>query len=425
MTPAPNGNRRPVPALQLATVFALALVLRLGFFVLAAEGPLSNPDTAGYEELARALHQGQGYRGGDQAIPGRFPTDLLRPPGYPLFLAMVSAGRPEWRPRVAVAQCALGALTAVVAAVFAAWITGVPRAGFVAGLLQALDWTSIVHASVTIAEIPFTLLLTVGVAAWFRGGWAMAAMAGLLLGSAALVKPIGQVVPVALVVAAGLARARPGPTVALVTLFLLTTTPWALRNDRVHGLLTLSPVAMVNLSYHTAVTLADRDARRAAYREFRSMDGTAADRWSDLARSNVERLRAAWPTYLREAAVGWARTALGTATATAEGLVGRGRLPAWIQTGLPILHLVIVWSLCLVVFFVRRGSAGGDGAVALWLLVLALILPAMQAGYSRFRVPAAPFICTLAAMALASGLGGPHGPREPAARVSASPAPRA
>ena len=80
---------RPLPEKvfrrRLAECFLLALVLRvvLALPALAAPETLLRPDSASFLEPARALACGDWFR----AAPGSEEWSLLRPPGYPLFLA--------------------------------------------------------------------------------------------------------------------------------------------------------------------------------------------------------------------------------------------------------------------------------------------------------------------------------------------------
>src|SRR5260370_10821222 len=104
-------NMRPTPS-DLPTPIALlilALTLRLGYLAVVWTGPLGNADSEAYKALAVSLWHGGPYQAQESAGPGGFPTDLQRPPGYPVFLALVNAPRAVSNRRTSIVQCVAGA----------------------------------------------------------------------------------------------------------------------------------------------------------------------------------------------------------------------------------------------------------------------------------------------------------------------------
>lgn len=233
---------------RLLVVFALALVVRLGYVGLGHdEASLMQPDSAGYLALAESLADGAGF-GRDEGDGWRPETKRL--PGYPAWLALFRIGFGDDPIAPVLGQAVVDAFTCVLIALLAARLD--PRLGLAAGLLAALNLTMITSAGYVLADSLFLFLFT---------GWLVAALdhmaaptarrailAGALLGLATLLRPMTQFVPVlfALVVVAAALRAgaRPGRAalhgaLALgVGLALLA--PVALRNHALYGHLALT-----------------------------------------------------------------------------------------------------------------------------------------------------------------------------------------
>jgi len=240
---APSMTSRKVYWLGLAAIFLGALVLRLAYWHAARSGPLGNPDSPAYQDLAEKLKAGQPY---DTAYPagGRgFPADLQRPPGYPVFLYLVNPQAAISRVQTAFIQSILGAVCAVLLAIFASRLIS-PTVGVGAGFFYAIDWASIVHTPLVIAETTYTIVLTlaIGTYAWYLTQQRLyfSLGAGLLLGLAALVKPAGQVLILALLLAWMCRQPRRAAGVVFLLTFGVVLLPWMWRNYHKHGLFTIS-----------------------------------------------------------------------------------------------------------------------------------------------------------------------------------------
>ena len=185
-------------------VFLLAIGLRLGYFVATSAGPLGNADSPAYQDLADSLLHHRTYQTRQPGGPPIFPADLERPPGYPIFLSLIGATTRSTRPNAAVFQCALGAcLAALLALTMTLRVSAF--AGLLTGILYATDWVTIVHTPLLIAETIFAFSLGAALCAFIfalrRDSAVISFSSGLLLGMAALIKPLAQVVIVAFVLA--------------------------------------------------------------------------------------------------------------------------------------------------------------------------------------------------------------------------------
>ena len=105
------------------------------------------------------------------------------------------------RVHAALVQCVLSAaaFAVVLAVLVAAFAT--ESTGLLAGLLYSIDWATIIHMPITVADTLFAVLLGTPLGLYAlsmkREADTVALGAGFFPGTAALVKPIGQVVVLA------------------------------------------------------------------------------------------------------------------------------------------------------------------------------------------------------------------------------------
>ncbi len=195
---------RPSPGLHaswraLAGVGVLAFALRVGYVALGACRPGSSltPDGVGYVIEARNLAE-HGVFSTVEKPP--FAPDTVRTPGYPLFLALfcTSKGCPDLC-AANLGQALLGAIAVLLCSAAALVLFRRPAVAGFAGLLLAFDLGSIFHGALTLTEIPFQCafwLAFFALACAARLGAARAPLklwlaGGVLVGAAALVRPIG------------------------------------------------------------------------------------------------------------------------------------------------------------------------------------------------------------------------------------------
>ncbi len=239
-------------------------IVMLAFFIRLVVALLWQPpivgDGADYLRLARGLSAGTGY------VDARGRATAWRPPGYPVFLAVVERTGGTDRVPLALAQAAIGAAVVATTWVVARGLGG--AAALLAAALVALDAGQIALAARTLSEGLFTLL-SLGVVALSLAfvrrlrsrepAWGWAVGAGALAGAATLTRGVFVGYPVALaagVVVSGWWGARGSADRAggrdrlvrsvvvaavLVAAYGAVLLPWAARNSRALG--ALVPVA--------------------------------------------------------------------------------------------------------------------------------------------------------------------------------------
>ena len=186
-------RRVPSPPvwLVLTIVGVAALALRLAFLFRAPVfiiGDSENYFWPGYQ-FAREVG---------------FDLDLRRTPGYPLFIAFVVRQVGEDLAALALVQHLLGVVTCLLVAMLGIRFWGV-WTGLLAGLVVGLSGPLLVAEQYVMAETLFISLATVTIA-WLalaieRPRWWTLLIGGLLIGVAALTRPVGLVLAVAALLA--------------------------------------------------------------------------------------------------------------------------------------------------------------------------------------------------------------------------------
>jgi hypothetical protein len=215
--------------LLLCTVIVVALGLRLAF---TFRSPVFvTKDSLEYVQPGYGLVFGQG-----------FELAQRRTPMYPAFIAGVMALAGQDLSAIVFFQHLLGAATA--AMVFGiGFLTAGPVIATAVGLLFALSSPQLIYEHYVITEPVFTFLLVASVLTMIlavrRDRWTWYALAGLLIGLAALTRPVAQVlIPlVPLYLWLGLRSWRRAAVGTLVVwgVAALLLAPWTLRNQREYG----------------------------------------------------------------------------------------------------------------------------------------------------------------------------------------------
>ncbi len=238
-SPSGSGETPAVPGtfiryadwLLLAGVMLIALYQRITFTSLVP--PFISKDSQSYFLPAWDLVHG-----------GGLVLGLRRTPGYPLFLAFVQSLFGSELSTVVLVQHLLGVGTAALAYILARIIFG-RLAGIAAGLLVALSAPLIVYEHYVLTESLFMFAITAAmvllVLAMRSNRRYQAFIAGVSLGLASMVRPVGQVLaPVFLL---GIAASRwPRWREAIVATVIcglgltIALTPWAVRNRLVNDL---------------------------------------------------------------------------------------------------------------------------------------------------------------------------------------------
>lgn len=222
-------------------VFLLALTVRLVFLAFVYDGPnsLHQPDSPAFEQPARGLVE-YGVIGLPQ-MDGATPEPFTeRVPGYILFLAALLIAWPS-SIAVALVQAVLDSITCVAISAFARQVA--PRLGPAAGLVAALAPNMVIQSSQILSDslflLPFTLFLTASLRATSQPLLRHAALAGLWLGIATLIRPVPWILiglmPVVLAVMVRGWRHRIKLAATMLSVALITITPWLARNAIVAG----------------------------------------------------------------------------------------------------------------------------------------------------------------------------------------------
>ncbi len=401
---------------QVAVVPALlALVLNLCFF--AAFSDHLTPDSASYITSAHSLLSSAAFNG-DAGQP-----EMVRTPGYPLFLASFFAFSFGLGSVAFVQHLLLAGIVGAVA-VAAFRVSGNPIAGVGAGVVLALDLAGIVTANDILTETLSTAFLLA--ASWqayravtsdsHKALW-LAGVAGLLAGWAVLIRPVALFYcgPLALFF---LIAAKPGLKyrTAVVALLAFSVFPgfWITRNYRISGHATISPISGINmLLYRAAGALAANDPGN-----YNANFSRRKDELQALACQHLERIKglpcaeisiADRASYYSELGArimihspggtmklmlrGLGTIVLGGGAeqiAQILGVADRKAQVICLFYTVPVALLALLGSL----YWFRRDRA------IFWLLLLTLsyffIISAGAEAYSRFRVPVMPLYAILA-----------------------------
>jgi 4-amino-4-deoxy-L-arabinose transferase-like glycosyltransferase len=202
-------------------------------------------DQNGYTLLGRVLAE-TGRFTRYPSHPG-FVPEVIRTPGYPVFVAAVNRVIGQGHSPVAIAQALVFAAICLLVYAIARRMVN-DRIAFAAALLTALYPPLPYFAALTLTEVFTTFLVTLGMYLWLRSlraGSGSAAGAGAILAWAALTRPSFQYLPLALVPAAWLVAPR-GPiarrrSVLMLAAFAGVLTPWLLYNIIYLNMLTFTP----------------------------------------------------------------------------------------------------------------------------------------------------------------------------------------
>jgi hypothetical protein len=213
----------------LCVVVLVALGLRLAFTFRSTV--FVTKDSLEYVQPGYGLVFGQG-----------FELAQRRTPVYPAFIAGVMALAGQDLSAIVFFQHLLGVATA--AMVFGiGLLTAGPAIATVVGLLFALSSPQLIYEHYVITEPVFTFLLVASVLTMIlavkRNHWTWYALAGFLIGVAALTRPVAQVliplVPVYLWLALRSWRRAALGTLIVWGVTALLLVPWTLRNQRAYG----------------------------------------------------------------------------------------------------------------------------------------------------------------------------------------------
>ena len=401
-----------------AVVVGVAVVLRLIAWSADLAARTIGPHSDMLEYLAMA-DAPSGYWDSDAA---NWTTGFRRPPGYPALLAI---------PRLLSDELLVSALVGVATGVLVVWLcwrlgrmVAGPTIGFIAGLVVAVDPNSIVQSTMLLSDTTYAALMLAGLWAFGRGlitrATAAMAVAGLLLGVAVLVRPIGLFLPFALVLASVIGMAlfdrRRVSMVPVVVFLLVAALPvggWWLRNVATEGANTISTVQGVNLlEYRAASSVAEETGREVGEvqvelrRELSTRLGAGAglgDEDRERSALGIEVIRDHPRGYLQQAAEGATRTLSAPGRTELRLLAGDLPWPGLLSSVLQAVSVGLSLALCL-------GGVVGSAILARrrdWIALTVLAVPVVSLlvvgsgldSDSRFRIPLTPLLAILTAIA--------------------------
>jgi len=392
-------------------LFAVALACRLAALAPALADSsrlLVPPDSTEYVSIARNLNAGHGFS--SDTSPA-YHQDLRRTPVYPFLLAAVFRLPHAGIRTAAVVGAVLGSLAAVVTYGLALQLFG-SHAALAAGLLLAVDASSVSYDVVLLTEGLFTLLI-VSSALWLSKrpfvGRNLAG-AALLLGAAILCRPIALLLPIAVLPiviwrSTGVKRVL-RDYVLVNAIGGLAAALWVARNALVAGVVTYSSIGAVNLYFHRAAAIQARIegrdvevVRDAWQRQFDVTSGSASEqaKLAQLEEQGWDLITRHPGIYVRAYAAALVRMA-GPDGEVLGQLVSAGReTPAvgWL-IGASALQLLVTYAAAAVGLCDAAVRAARRSAMVVPLTFLAyFIVAAGPEVYPRFRVPMMPFIVIL------------------------------
>jgi 4-amino-4-deoxy-L-arabinose transferase-like glycosyltransferase len=211
--------------------FPLAVFI-VGFLARLIARLLQGPNTfweTGYHAYSRLVTNIVSH--GDYTVATNFGNKrAFWPPIYPLFLALFTVGNRWYIPAI-IAQSAIGALTAVIIYYLGCDLFSRQTAA-IAGIITALYPYYVLHDGKVQDTVLFTFMMALCIfllsKCWKNDSDLLWAAAGLVLGLALLTRAMLQ--PFALMVFLWLAFTRGRRVLLTIAVFLLTISPWLIRN---------------------------------------------------------------------------------------------------------------------------------------------------------------------------------------------------
>ena len=426
----------------------LVLVLLVSRLILLDTIHESDPsrmiaqDSGVYEHLAQSIIRDGRFT---SEADGSVQPDVIRTPGYPLYIAAVYTlfGVDQFWPLAL--QVVLSALTLVPLYWMGAIIWS-QETGLVAAMLYALDYVSLLASQMLLTDsvYVFTLItaLSLGVAALLKERgvrWPLLGF-GVMLALATLIRPVSYYLIVPILIGFGYVYFRRSGWRTSVSLTLLIILPWILivggwqaRNYVVADTTELSAIKGINLMrYRGAFIIAKRDGiPLLEAREVFRNEIAGHEQMSDSAKSAAYTTKAlelikAYPEYA------FAGQLTGTAQllmvpgeaevlrfagfeSPGEGVAGDLlRLPGdafvqkWVLDNPAYLGLFILASLYLLVLYTgsglslvklarERGPHLPAQVFLLGVMLYFIVVSGGPEGYPRLRMPITPLVALFAA----------------------------
>lgn len=219
-------------------IIILAAIMRLAYVFFYPQIPvICDPEQ--YDDIAMSLMQSRGF---PISKIGNEYTGITRPPGYPLFLALIFNIFGHNYQSVRIIQALLDSLTCLIIFCLGRTVFN-SKVGRIAAICYAFYTPPIIFTGLLYTETLFTLILSVSVffmlLAFKRDNFSYWMLAGLFLGLAALISSRPVLMPF-LVLGALLLSRRPlkeSMKSSMIVLFfmIVSISPWTLRNYMATG----------------------------------------------------------------------------------------------------------------------------------------------------------------------------------------------
>jgi 4-amino-4-deoxy-L-arabinose transferase-like glycosyltransferase len=399
------------------------------------------PDSVGYDRIAVNLWQ-HGIFSQDQQAP--FSADTVRTPVYPAFLATVYALVGHYPAAALAAQIVIASLASGLTYLIARELGLSTRRATIAGLAVALEPVSALMANVVLTDTFFATWLLTGLWALVRWNrtrsWKWLIVAAIGMGIAALTRPVGQYLPVALLVPIVVMTRRCSPripwrrvvTICLVFVMLSTgiMAGWSYRNYQERGIFTISTIGTTNLLYWRAADVYARAEGITLWQARERLESEVSDEVADqelgfaekvaLEQSRAVAILRAHPTLvLKQMMAGVARLMFGPGqTPACLMLCASPDDPACAEVNLGAMmrsmtlapQLAVVWSVLLLGAVYLSATVGilsllrqREWPILALLLMVAVYFIGVSAGadaYSRMRIPFFPLLAILCGFGL-------------------------
>lgn len=252
-------------------------------------------DSTQYLELADSLRCDRRFYSSEGGVPA---PDMFRTPGYPVFLAFLGLLPGSVPALAALLQCFIGVLTVALAW---RWFSELsPGRGAVLGaLLLAADMSYVLHTPLVLTETLFLFFLVLSLrlfwSAMSAGSVRSAALAGLIVGAATIVRPVSLYLPALLF--PFLARHNKAMA-AFLAAALLFPCAWIARNGALTGNFTFSSIGGISLLRYPAANIEARlkgISWREADRSLRERTDAARGPYASQAEKGAVYMREALP----------------------------------------------------------------------------------------------------------------------------------
>lgn len=377
-----------------------------------------NPDTKGYVDLAKNIVYQHEFRS-DYIGSYIFPADLLRPPGYPIFLALINFWKTPNHLHIAIVQSLIGALITVFLVIFIGKIFSNFKMGMIAGLLYAFDYLVIIHTPIVITDTLLTLFLGIAIYSFFfylnkTSSLKYFSFAIILLCISAHIKPVVQF-PLFICIFFSLMifgkdyLKRISIIVLSISIILL---PWMYRNYNKYELFTMSPISSEIAYFFVGIPATDYE-----------LFNLNIESWKKLEIKNLEMVPVIYknaknykeikeymmfeskkmiikniPTFIKQSVIGLSRVMLGSSYSTYLQQSGYKFQNKIVIIYIPLVFNIIMWLfvfLAMIKFMFEKDKIifTKKSVIFLFLVIfLGMMTSANAVGSSKYRVIYTPFI---------------------------------